>query len=71
MRIVQMLPTFAYGDAIGNNVIAIQDALKSAGISTAIYAENIDKRIPARTAEKIRRFKDSPDTVILYHLSTG
>ena len=71
MRIVQMLPTLAYGDAIGNNVIAIQDALKSAGISTAIYAENIDKRIPARTAEKIRRFKDSPDTVILYHLSTG
>ena len=29
MRIVQMLPTLAYGDAIGNNVIAISDALKA------------------------------------------
>ena len=66
-----MLPTLAYGDAIGNNVIAISDALKAAGYSTAIYAENIDRRLPARTAEKIKRFKDSPDTVILYHLSTG
>ncbi len=71
MRIVQMLPTLAYGDAIGNNVIAISDALKAAGYDTAIYAEIIDKRLPANTAKKIKRFKDSPDTVILYHLSTG
>ena len=71
MKIVQMLPTLAYGDAIGNNVIAIYGALKSAGYDTAIYADVIDKRIPSRTAEKIKRFKDSPDTVVLYHLSTG
>lgn len=71
MRIVQMLPTLAYGDAIGNNVIAISDALKAAGYDTAIYAEIIDKRLPMHTAKKIARFKDSPDTVILYHLSTG
>lgn len=71
MKIVQMLPTLAYGDAIGNNVIAIYGALKSAGYDTAIYADVIDKRIPSRIAEKIKRFKDSPDTVVLYHLSTG
>ncbi len=71
MRIVQMLPTLAYGDAIGNNVIAIKYALESAGYNTAIYAENIDKRIPARTCDKIDKFTDSEDTLILYHLSTG
>ena len=71
MRIVQMLPTLAYGDAIGNNVIAINDALVSAGYDTEIYAEGIDKKIPAGTARNVSSYKDSDDTIILYHLSTG
>ena len=71
MRIVQMLPTLAYGDAIGNNVIAINDALVSAGYDTEIYAEGIDKKIPAGTARNVSSYKDSGDTIILYHLSTG
>ena len=71
MRIVQMLPTLAYGDAIGNNVIAINDALVSAGYDTDIYAEGIDKKIPAGTAKNVSAYKDDAKTIILYHLSTG
>ena len=71
MRIVQMLPTLAYGDAIGNNVIAINDALVSAGYDTDIFAEGIDKKIPSGTARLVSAYKDSADTIILYHLSTG
>ena len=47
-----MLPTLAYGDAIGNNVLAISDALKAAGYDTAIYAEIIDKRLPMHTGPR-------------------
>ena len=66
-----MLPTLAYGDAIGNNVIAINDALVSAGYDTDIFAEGIDKKIPSGTAKLVSAYKDSADTIILYHLSTG
>ena len=31
MKIVQILPSLAYGDAIGNDVLALNDALKEPG----------------------------------------
>lgn len=42
MRIIQMLPTFAYGDAIGNDTLSLQDTLRNAGYETEIYADVID-----------------------------
>jgi len=70
-KIVQILPTLAYGDAIGNEVLAIKKALLERGYRTEIYAENIDGRLPRGTAKKIDKYKDSSDNIILYHLSTG
>jgi glycosyltransferase involved in cell wall biosynthesis len=72
MQAVQLLPTLAFGDAVGNDVLAIDRALKQAGIETAVYAENIDRRLPAGTAQPYDRFpKLSSKDVILYHASTG
>ena len=71
MRIVQMLPTISYGDAISNHVLAMRDALLRFGYSTDIFAENIDKRLPAGTAKKVSRYHDRKSTVIIYHLSIG
>ena len=45
MRIIQMLPTFAYGDAIGNDTLALQDTLRNAGYETEIYADVIDVKL--------------------------
>lgn len=71
MRIIQMLPTLAYGDAIGNDVLALDEALRKAGYETEIYAENIDKRLPKRCAKKASRYRDSRENIIIFHLSIG
>lgn len=71
-RIIQVLPTLAYGDGVGNDTLAIDKILKKQGIDTCIYASNIDKRIPQGVAKYV---KDMPQIkkkdIILYHFSTG
>lgn len=70
MRIVQMLPTLSYGDAVGNECISIYKTLQSLGIATDIYAENIDRRYKT-IAKSFTKYVDSKDNVILFHLSIG
>jgi len=72
MRIVQLLPTMSFGDAIGNDTIALKGAIADMGYISEVYAENIDKRLPSDTARSISRLKGlKEDDVILYHKSTG
>lgn len=73
MRVIQVLPTMAYGDAVGNDTMALYYTLKDMGYETKIYAENIDKRLNGETGiEKISKLKKLRDEdVIIYHLSTG
>jgi glycosyltransferase involved in cell wall biosynthesis len=69
-RIVQILPTIAYGDAIGNHVMALNRLFQKNGFDTDIYARNIDERIKDINVKKADKFKDDAD-IVLYHLSTG
>lgn len=72
MRIVQVLPTLAYGDAIGNEVFAISEMLYKRGFETEIYAESIDPRLAGRSARLIDQlFHLSDRDVLIYHMSTG
>ncbi len=72
MRIVQMLPTISYGDAIGNDVMALSDAIKGMGYETAVYAENIHPKIKSDLVRHIsKRSEIKEQDIILYHLSTG
>ena len=72
MKIIQLLPTFSFGDAIGNDTIALSGAIKDMGYDTAIYAENIDKRLPNGIAKKVDKLKDlRSDDILIYHKSTG
>ena len=72
MRIIQLLPTFSFGDAIGNDTIALSGAIRDMGYDTAIYAENIDKRLPNGIAKKINKLKNlKSDDILIYHKSTG
>ncbi len=72
MRIVQLLPTLSFGDAIGNDTIALRGAIRDMGFDTDIYAENIDKRLPAGSGQSIEKLKGlKSDDIILYHKSTG
>ena len=72
MRIIQMLPTISFGDAVGNDTRAIDNILKEMGYETQIYAENIDQRLPKDTAYHIDQIGElKADDVIIYHASTG
>lgn len=72
MKVLQILPTLSFGDAVGNDTLAIKNILKERGYETQIYAENIDQRLPKGSAisfEKIEYIKS--DDIVIYHLSTG
>ncbi len=72
MRVVQLLPTLSFGDAIGNDTIALKGVISEMGYSTDIYAENIDKRLPEGIAKKADKLRDlKKDDVLIYHKSTG
>lgn len=75
MRIVQIVTTLGYGDAIGNNILALLEVLKEKGYSTTVYAEKIDVRITSEYLDDIRLVDEmkniEDDDVILYHLATA
>ena len=72
MRIIQLLPTISFGDAVGNDTRAIHKILEELGYGTRIYAENIDPRLPRGTAYPVDEIPTlDPNDVIIYHASTG
>ena len=69
MRVIQLLPTLAYGDAIGNDVLAIQDMIRKWGFETGIWAEHV-VRLPEGTAKPLDTLPALwEDDVIIYHAS--
>lgn len=72
MKIVQVLTTLAFGDAVGNNCIAIDNLLHKKGYETGIYAENVDPRLPSGTAQNIKKLgKLNDEDIIIYHYAIG
>lgn len=72
MRVVQLLTTISFGDAVSNDTIALRGAIEGMGLKTAIYAENIDLRLPRHTAEPVEKLRRlERDDVLIYHKSTG
>lgn len=72
MKIIQLLPTISFGDAVSNDAIAIKNVIKELGYNTNIYAENIDRRLPKKTAEFVDYMpKLKKEDIIIYHGSTG
>lgn len=72
MKVIQLLTTMSYGDAVGNDALAFDKTLRNNGYETGIYAENIDKRMNpyiVRNIERMPRLKK--DDIIIYHFSTG
>ena len=73
MRIIQVLPTLAFGDAVGNDTVALYEALKKKNIQTQIYAQywspKYDKADFLTPLKKLPKLS-SKDIMIL-HISTG
>ena len=72
MKIIQLMPTLSYGDAVGNDALALYVFLSQKGYNTLIYAENIDPRI---NKENVKHYSEMPslsgEDILLYHFSTG
>lgn len=72
MRVIQIIPTLAYGDAIGNDTLALKKVLEDAGYKTQIYAESIVPPLDSKIATDIKELRElDEEDVIIYHLSTG
>ncbi|MGE5127250.1 MAG: glycosyltransferase family 4 protein [Betaproteobacteria bacterium] len=68
----QLLAALSYGDAIGNEALAIQRHLRAAGYRSEIYAELVHPRV-SRLARPLREYvaASSPETTCIYHFSIG
>jgi glycosyltransferase involved in cell wall biosynthesis len=71
-RVHQVLAALSYGDAIGNEALAIQGHLRRAGFESEIFAESVHPRMAAR-ARPLWEYNEvsAPDTVCLFHFSIG
>jgi len=68
----QVLAALSYGDAIGNEALAIQRHLRSAGFESDIFAERVHPRM-ASLARPLFEYREvsGRDTVCVFHFSIG
>lgn len=71
-RVHQVLASLGYGDAIGNQVLGLQQVFRDAGFESEIYAETAD----ARLEDRILTYRDLPADVapadlLVHHFSLG
>lgn len=72
LAVHQVLATLGYGDAIGHEVLGIQQALRLAGYESDIFVEAADHRLEPLTRD-YRELVDAshPDNLLLHHFSIG
>lgn len=68
----QVLATLGYGDAIGHEVLGIQQVLRAAGFVSEIFVETADPRLERLTLD-YRELPDAshPDNLLIHHFSIG
>ena len=71
MKIVQLLPVMSYGDAIGNDVLAIRSIIHNMGYTSDIYADAIGPHLKNENIIHFDSMVLSPSDILIYHLSTG
>ena len=68
----QVMATLGYGDAIGNEALGIQRALRDAGYQSHIYVQTADPRLEEVTDDYRDLIDDShPDNILIHHFSLG
>ena len=72
MQVHQFLTSYAYGDAIGNEVLAIRDFLRANGIESEIFTLAFHPRYAHQVRNYLEydRFSD-PRNMVIYHFSIG
>ena len=72
MKIIQMLTSIFFGDAVGNDTLALKGLISESGFETQIYAEHIDPRLPKGTALPVSKIPSlKKDDILIVHESIG
>ncbi len=72
MKIIQLMPTVSFGDAVSNDARAISKVMTEMGYKNAIYAENVDPRIKDPFIYKMSKLKKiNDDDIVIFNHSTG
>lgn len=72
MRIIQMVTAISPGDAVGNDIQALDKMLRAEGFTAEIYAETIDPRLEGKGIQNVSKLTSlSEDDIILYHACTA
>ncbi len=72
MKIIQVIPTVSFGDAVSNDARAICRVISEMGYKTGIYAENIDSRIRDPFLHRITKLPEiKRDDIVIFNHSTG
>lgn len=71
-QVHQLVAALSYGDAIGNEALAIQARLRENGYASEIFADKVHPRV-AHLARPLWQYASvsSPRTVCLFHFSIG
>ena len=70
MKIIQLLTHLNWGDAISNDVLAIDDTLRAAGYESEIMALKINERLKSR-AKAVDFSSLRPEDILLFHKASG
>ena len=70
MKIVQLLTHLNWGDAIGNDALAIDDTLRAYGYDCEIMAGKINERLKDR-AKQVDFSSLHPEDILLFHKASG
>ena len=67
-----MVPNLAFGDAISQQAVTIRGLLRSLGLASEIYSQNIDVRLQGQ-ARPYKRFREEQgdEARVLFHFSIG
>ncbi len=72
MKVIQIMPTVSFGDAVSNDARALNPVIAGMGYKTGIYAENIDPSISDPCVHHLSKLpKTEPSDILLFNHSTG
>jgi len=67
-----MVPNLAFGDAVGNDILAIDRLLRAQGYHTKIMAKVVDPKLKSARAEIIKEVpRLNKNDILIHHLANG
>jgi len=71
-KVIQIIPSVGYGDAVGNDCLAVAEALSGMGYETGVYARTVDGRVRNPLVRDFSRLpRLSGDDVVILNHCTG